>query len=208
MGRAMNIPTDLHEETSVDLEWCNLFKRQKDPRGLVHTIVCKGRPGKERWKASEHRQRGEPHPKAQGCRPVATQLCLHLHVTRTFILFIYLFWSHSEVLRSLSSEAVIQTWDFSEGCQDWDMLPPRGCTPSWYKTGPTSGHLGVIRRELTHRHKAHRMETEQGSLDSSHSWSQGTYAWIWQLSVIHFYLWLSSKKCELFSISFLKIIFY
>lgn len=63
----MKIPTDLHEQTSVDLEWYNLFRRQKDPRGLVHTIVCKGRSGKERWKASKHRQREEPHPKAKGC---------------------------------------------------------------------------------------------------------------------------------------------
>lgn len=189
----MNIPTDLHEQTSVDLEWCNLFRRQKDPRFIPLTakrgLVKRGGRPQNTGKGENLTRK----PKDA----VATQLCLHLHVTRTSILFIYLFCSHSEVLRSLSCEAVIRTWDFSEGCQDWDMLPPRGCMPSWYKTGPASGHLGVIRGELTHRHKAHRMETETGSLDSSHSWSQGPYAWIWQLRLIHFYLWLSSNKCEL-----------
>lgn len=163
----MNIPTDLHEQTSVDLEWCNLFRRQKDPRGLVHTIVCKGRSGKERWKASEHRQRENL---TQGCRLQASSVFISTSRDLLSYFSIYSgsmvrFYSHPQVRQSSRPEILARAIRTEVCCFQGDafMIQDRRCQgPSWCRRG-----------ELTHRRWVRRMETEQGSLNSSHSWSQG-----------------------------------
>lgn len=145
----MNIPTDLHEQTSVDLEWCNLFGRQKDPRGLVHTIVCKGRSSKERWKALEHRQRGEPHPKAQGCRLQASSVFISTSRDLLSHFSIYSgstvrFYSHLQVRQSSRPEILARAVRTEVCCFQGDafMIQDWRCQgPSWCRKGRADSQM-------------------------------------------------------------------